>query len=280
MAPHLRHSSAATAPDNDVQMSDIKNARTHALDEGYDTEPLDGNQTPTSQESTSQSGLQVVGKGIKELLDAINQLEQLGVENLEIPLPKIVVVGDQSAGKSSLVEAISEIKVPRASGTCTRCPLQINLTAADDDEWSCQVTLQKKYDYCRHLTKEEFDADQTGFYPWSLKHSPEEIPFRVLRNKSELEEVLQRAQKAILNPNKDAARFAAGRDVPMANDVTASFSPNIVRLDIKGPLLPNLSFYDLPGVINQTENVSKTAFMYTRPLMFCFRAMKNTLLNS
>ena len=31
------------------------------------------------------------------------------------------------------------------------------------------------------------------------------------------------------------------------------FSPNVVRLDISGPGLPNLSFYDLPGVINQSE---------------------------
>ena len=31
------------------------------------------------------------------------------------------------------------------------------------------------------------------------------------------------------------------------------FSPNIVRLDINGPGLPNLAFYDLPGVINVAD---------------------------
>lgn len=35
-------------------------------------------------------------------------------------LPMIAVVGSQSAGKSSLIESISGITLPRAAGTCTR----------------------------------------------------------------------------------------------------------------------------------------------------------------
>ena len=36
-------------------------------------------------------------------------------------LPSIVVVGDQSAGKSSTLEAISGIQLPRGSGRCYTC---------------------------------------------------------------------------------------------------------------------------------------------------------------
>ena len=61
-----------------------------------------------------------MGRGIRKLFNTVTDLRQLGIEGLEVPLPKIVVVGDQSAGKSSLIEALSEIKVPRSSGTCTR----------------------------------------------------------------------------------------------------------------------------------------------------------------
>ena len=47
-----------------------------------------------------------------------------GVEILGLPLPKIVVVGDQVPG-SFLIEGISEIKVPRHAGACTRSSLTV-----------------------------------------------------------------------------------------------------------------------------------------------------------
>lgn len=70
-----------------------------------------GTVTPTSGE-----GLQMLGRGVKELVLAVQNLRNLGVEKLVLPLPKIVVVGDQSTGKSSLIEGISEIKLPRSAG--------------------------------------------------------------------------------------------------------------------------------------------------------------------
>ena len=39
---------------------------------------------------------------------------------VDIDLPQIVVVGQQSSGKSSLIESVSGITLPRAAGTCTR----------------------------------------------------------------------------------------------------------------------------------------------------------------
>ena len=38
----------------------------------------------------------------------------------DIDLPMIAVIGNQSAGKSSLIESISGVTLPRSSGTCTR----------------------------------------------------------------------------------------------------------------------------------------------------------------
>ena len=57
---------------------------------------------------------------MKELIEAMTALERLGVGKSDIPVPKVVVIGDQSSGKSSLIEAMSEIQVPRNAGTCTR----------------------------------------------------------------------------------------------------------------------------------------------------------------
>lgn len=71
----------------------------------------DGHSHPTSASNTSQptqranDSLDLIGGGVKVLLHAINDLARHGIDTT-IPLPKIVVVGNQSAGKSSLIEAI------------------------------------------------------------------------------------------------------------------------------------------------------------------------------
>ncbi|CAF4820674.1 unnamed protein product, partial [Rotaria magnacalcarata] len=54
----------------------------------------------------------------------------------KITLPEIVVVGDQSVGKSSVLEAISGIQLPRAQNICTRCPLELRMKTAQDKEYA------------------------------------------------------------------------------------------------------------------------------------------------
>ena len=44
-----------------------------------------------------------------------------------IELPTIVVVGDQSSGKSSVLESLARISLPRGQGICTRVPLVMRL---------------------------------------------------------------------------------------------------------------------------------------------------------
>ena len=45
---------------------------------------------------TSENGLEVLGRGSRRLLQAIEELRVLGIEELGLSLPKICVVGDQS----------------------------------------------------------------------------------------------------------------------------------------------------------------------------------------
>lgn len=52
------------------------------------------------------TGLEVLGHDLKELIKRARKLRELGIEELGLPLPKIIVVGDQSTGKSSLIEGI------------------------------------------------------------------------------------------------------------------------------------------------------------------------------
>ncbi|KAK2977187.1 hypothetical protein RJ640_008812 [Escallonia rubra] len=64
---------------------------------------------------------------IRPLLDAVDKLRHLKVMQEGIHLPTIVVVGDQSSGKSSVLESLAGISLPRGQGICTRVPLIMRL---------------------------------------------------------------------------------------------------------------------------------------------------------
>lgn len=52
---------------------------------------------------------------IRPCIDLIDSLRSLGVEK-DLGLPAIAVIGDQSSGKSSVLEALSGVCLPRGSG--------------------------------------------------------------------------------------------------------------------------------------------------------------------
>ncbi|CDR99628.1 hypothetical protein [Sporisorium scitamineum] len=56
-----------------------------------------------------------------------------------LSFPRLILVGGQSAGKSSLVECLAGISLPRSHGTCTRGPLDIVITSTDDDTQSTDL---------------------------------------------------------------------------------------------------------------------------------------------
>lgn len=69
-----------------------------------------GGSTVSQLQSQEQAGL----------LDAIDQLRRENID-AEIGIPQIVVCGDQSSGKSSLLEAIAQVPFPAGSGAVTMC---------------------------------------------------------------------------------------------------------------------------------------------------------------
>lgn len=199
---------------------------------------------------------------MKGLIKKIQDLRSLGIEDRNIALPKICVVGDQSTGKSSLIEAISEIKVPRSEGACTRCPLQINLSQCDQDQpWKCVVYLSRPYLWDRDGTlRQNYKRNETIGH-WVYQGAPDDERFCVLGERSEIAEAIKWAQIAILNPDRDSQTLVPGKNFVAMHELKKNqeeFSPNIVRLDISGPDLPTLSFYDLPGVIRQAKNAQES----------------------
>ena len=65
---------------------------------------------------------------VRPLMDKIDQIRSILPSNdLGITFPTVVVVGDQSSGKSTLLEALSLVELPKGTGIVTRCPLVLRL---------------------------------------------------------------------------------------------------------------------------------------------------------
>eukprot|EP01038_Epipyxis_sp_PR26KG_P008636 gene8636-11672_t len=79
----------------------------------------------------------------KDVVPWLNLVEDLRLLKLEVDLniPQICVMGDQSSGKSSVLEALSGIPFPRGSGLVTRCPIRLVMRRSRPGEaWSALVS--------------------------------------------------------------------------------------------------------------------------------------------
>ena len=69
----------------------------------------------------------------KTINKVVKLLRDVGTEEI-IKLPKIAVIENQSVGKSSLIEAISQVKLLKSYGTCTKCPMEVFLSSSESEE--------------------------------------------------------------------------------------------------------------------------------------------------
>ncbi|KAF9036367.1 hypothetical protein BJ165DRAFT_1533196 [Panaeolus papilionaceus] len=109
-----------------------------------------------------------LGIGRRKMLDLANKLHSTGVQ-VDIDLPQIAVIGSQSAGKSSLIQSISCITLPRESGTCTRVPTECRLSRSDS-RWQCTVSLR-------------FITDKRGNICDTSQQNAPNLPFLEMENK-------------------------------------------------------------------------------------------------
>ena len=111
------------------------------------------------------------------------------------------------------------------------------MTYDEKGPWQCQVLLRI-----------ETDVDGNKIQAREEKFGP------LLTEKADLEEVLRRAQLAILNPSLpsdffvefDTSSLKPG-ERPSGSLRQLQFSNNVVCLDLAGPDIIDLSFIDLPG---------------------------------
>ncbi|KAJ3044369.1 hypothetical protein HDV00_002261 [Rhizophlyctis rosea] len=182
----------------------------------------------------------------RRLMRMVNSMRDAGA-HMDLDLPTIVVCGNQSVGKSSVLEALCGVELPRAEGTCTRSVTEVRLSTGDGDgkhPWSCTIKLRFEYDGQGRPLK-----------------AVKEVNFGTeITDKEDVELAVRRAQKALLNPSVDPNRYLDYRfddSTVTARDKEAysnelKFTRNIACLDIRGAAT-NLTLIDLPGIIRSVD---------------------------
>jgi hypothetical protein len=87
-----------------------------------------------------------------------------------VDLPQLVVVGDQSSGKSSVLEGLTGLPFPRNSGLCTRFATQITFRRSNETKIVASInpaksSTQERQDKLRAWSTssmQSLDADSFG----------------------------------------------------------------------------------------------------------------------
>ena len=130
--------------------------------------------------------------------------------------------------------------MPRKSGTCTRVPFHISTLRKPGTSWACKVWLDHSHTFHRPT--------------WILQARTTSVLFAEVEKLDELENILVRAQAALLQPLQEWKHFVHCPMSEIERSQGVEFSPCQVRIDIESSDADNLSVYDLPGLFHQTSS--------------------------
>lgn len=164
-------------------------------------------------ELSNVADVQLQSKEHRDLLDIIDKLRSQGISQY-VDLPQIIVCGDQSAGKSSVLEAISGLSFPTKDNLCTRFATELILRRNPVSAINIRIVP---------------GADRTELEKEALCGFASSIS----TDNPSLDQVVEKAKEAM------------GLSSPGSGRV---FSTDVLRVELSGPKQPHLTMVDLPGL--------------------------------
>ncbi|XP_059210557.1 interferon-induced GTP-binding protein Mx-like [Centropristis striata] len=167
---------------------------------------------------------------VRPCIDLIDSLRSLGVEK-DLALPAIAVIGDQSSGKSSVLEALSGVALPRGSGCC---PLELKMKRRKEGEkWYGKISYKGK----EKLMKDPADVEE------EIRKAQDEIPGFFSRISEEL--------------------ISLEIGSPHVPDLTLIDLPSIIRVAVKGQ--PENTGEQIKTLIQKFINRQETTILVVVP---------------
>ncbi|KAF2163888.1 hypothetical protein M409DRAFT_25666 [Zasmidium cellare ATCC 36951] len=177
---------------------------------------------------------QMKSKQQSELLDAIDKLRREHID-AEISIPQIVVCGNQSSGKSSVLESLARVRFPAGQGVVTKFATEVVLRNTEHPSMKVSLNAFTQRKTASSLPNPFPQHDQDlidkieAFRPGFNVEGPEDFPLVIKAATSHLAHL----------------------------GTTGSICSHLLRVEISGPENPHLTLVDLPGLISndQTSNV-------------------------
>jgi len=156
-----------------------------------------------------------------KLLDEIDKLRSQGI-SYYVSLPQLIVCGDQSSGKSSVLEAISGISFPSKDNLCTRFATEVILRKA--------ATVSVLIRIVPSQTRSEAECSRLTQFSETLE------------DLKDFPDIIEKA-KVVMG----------------ISTTTSAFSNDVLRVEISGPTRPSLTIVDLPGLIHSENKLQSSA---------------------
>ncbi|KAL4952513.1 P-loop containing nucleoside triphosphate hydrolase protein [Aspergillus filifer] len=170
-------------------------------------------------QSAEDKALHQLQQEQSQLLDKIDELRTIGLGGL-VELPQLIVCGNQSSGKSSVLEAISRVRFPAKKNVCTRFATEVILRRSQRPKikisiqpGTSHISDSEKQKHLRSFTHEEFSDG------------------------NDLPALIEKAKE----------------HMGISESVNSGFSDDILKVEISGPDKPELTLVDLPGLYYSTS---------------------------
>ncbi|RBR14744.1 hypothetical protein FVER53590_03531 [Fusarium verticillioides] len=165
------------------------------------------------------------------LFDAFQKLSRLRSDR-NIAVPQLVVVGDQSSGKSSLLEAIARFPFPVHGGLCTRFPIKLVLRRSSE--------VRISYFIEPGSSRSDDDRDRLCRFEGRLADT------------NMFGDCLSRAA-AVLGVPAPLGYDKLRDGTSVYQETSAGFTDDVLVVNQSGPQLPYLDVLDLPGIFQASS---------------------------
>ncbi|KAJ4229186.1 hypothetical protein NW759_003909 [Fusarium solani] len=157
------------------------------------------------------------------LLEKVDKLRDLNIGQ-HVPLPQLVVVGDQSSGKSSVLESLTGIPFPKNQNLCTRHATQITSRRDKQDRVIIRIIPGPN-------ASDEHRKHVATFQVSELSG---------LKFRQQFADILQKANE----------KMGLRADVSVGNG--SVFSEDVLKIEVYGPHEDYLTIIDVPGIFRTT----------------------------